>query len=754
MTSGRRPMALLLLYGALVVPAMFSRDLWDPDEPRFAQIGREMLRTGDWVLPRMNGEPLALLPPLYDWVSAAAGAPAGDVTPAAARAGAALGGLLALLSAWFLARRWWGDAAAGWSAAVLMTSFGFWWQASYAQVDMLLVGCVTASIAAFRVAWEEGDRGFRWFFAGCGLSALGTLTKGPVAAVLPGLVFLVLAIAERRRGFLRPAWLLAGLAAWLAVVAPWYVLACRRGGPEFAHELIVKHNFGMFFETWSHHKPPWYYVVNLPWLFAPWIVLLPSAVADGVRVRRENPSGDEAGRHRFLWIWAGALFVFFSVSQAKQGKYVLPAFPPLALLVGLRLASGRPLPRAALGVLVLAAAAALGAATAFGVHAGTLVPAEYREEASRLGFLAVLPLFGVACWIAAPLKPFRHKARELVLAGIAAPLFLAPLALFPRVDRLKSARPLCEWMRPQMRPEDRVGIYGVQERKIGAFRYYLDRPLDTFEDARERFDPASLAAWWKGHGPRWLLLDESDLPGLPADLQESMFSLERRSVGHRWIQVVRRPWLVFRAEGPGRWTLEGRSLDGPGARAAMRATRPDTMPVLERVNRLATVEIVVRADDPSAAILDLVDEGAQTAILHYVVVSEGRRCAIVLPQDKCTWEGMRWEVRVALCAADPEMHRAGWIQHAPGTRGASPRPMTHGWIGGETEPPIELAGPAAFAELARRATARVERRPVDASGVAVVLEADLNIPAAQWVDMWLALKAAGWENPELAWTPK
>lgn len=547
LAAGGRPLAAFLLYAALVVPAMFSRDLWDPDEPRFAQIGREMLRTGDWVLPRMNGEPLALLPPLYDWVSAASGAPAGDVTPAAARAGAALGGLLALLSAWFLARRWWGDAAAGWSALVLATAAMFWWQSSYAQVDMLLVGLVTASMAAFRVSWEMEDRGLPWFLAGCALAALGTLAKGPVAAVLPGIVFLALALAERRRGFLRPAWLAAGLGAYLAVAAPWYAIACDRGGPDFARELLLKHNFGMFFETWSHRQPPWYYLQNFPWAFAPWIVFLPAAaLASREALRAAAPStaralfrpatpDAEAGRHRFLWIWFLALFVFFSVSQAKQTKYVLPAMPAAAILVGWRLAQPKKLPVAALAVLAAVGILALGAAAA--AAGGIAVPAKYGDEAAMLARPALVALLGLGGWIAAPLA--RGRARELVAGGFGCSLLALALLVFPRVDRLKSARPLCDRVRAAVPAGTETGIYGIQERKIGAFRYYLDRPLATFEDPRERADPRALADWWSRPGPRCLFADDAD--PLPESVAATARRLDGEDVGHRRIVVYTRP---------------------------------------------------------------------------------------------------------------------------------------------------------------------------------------------------------------------
>ncbi len=508
-----------------------------------------MLRTGDWVLPRMNGEPLALLPPLHDWVSAAFGALAGDVTPAASRAGSALGGLLAVAAVFWLARRWWGNGPAFWSAVVLMTSARFWLEASYAQVDMLLTGLIAAAFVSFRVAWEEEDRGLRWFLAGCVFCALGTLTKGPLALVAPGLVFLALAAVERRRGFLRVPWLAAGLVLYLAIAVPWYVLACRRGGDAFARELLLTHNFGMFFETWSHKQPPWYYVVQLPWMLAPWIVFLPAAaLASRNSVRpsastlaraflRPESRDPEADRHRFLWIWFLVLLAFFSISQAKQTKYLLPAFPALALVLGRWIAGEGKRPRVELAVLASVAGLALVAALwgLFG-GGGWPVPAKYREEVAMLTGPALLAAAGLLAWIAAPWVASRSRAFTLVATGISLALFIASVSVFPAVDTLKSARPLCDRVRGRMGAAAEVGIYGIQERKIGAFRYYLDHPLSTFEDSSEHPDPEALSAWWSRPGPRWLLVDAAD--PLPPAVRSTARLVDHEEVGHRRIEIL------------------------------------------------------------------------------------------------------------------------------------------------------------------------------------------------------------------------
>ena len=580
-------LALLLLYGVVTFGALGTRDLWAPDEPRFAQIGREMLRSGDAVMPRMNGDPVALLPPLYYWVTAAAGIPAGDVTPAAARAGSALGGLLMLAAVFVLANAWRGPRAAFLSGLVLITSVKFWHQSIWSQVDLLVSGFITWAISAFWLAHERfvrsrdgtgdpGGRPYIWPLAGFVFMALGTLTKGPLAVAAPGCVFFILILVEKRWGFLRPGWILSGILLYAAITVPWYWLACRAGGDAFTQEMVFKHNLGMFFDTWSHKQPFYYYHLNLPWMFFPWILFLPAACRGGVTpplpLDTGTPPSDSApepvgaglprpydrDHRRFLWIWFLSLFVFFSLSEAKQHKYLLPAFPPLAILVGVWLASPAAAAsrtrKAAPWILAGLVFAMTGAAAAV-----FLTPPEtIRSLGERFhakpetldDVMQALPAFRtpaglliaalLATWGICPFLARRAGLPSAVAAGVVAVFLVAAHAVFPVVDEFKSARPLCERTTKRLRPDDVIGIYGIQFRQIGYYVYYTDRRLRTFEDAKEQPDAAQLEEFWSKAGTerRYCFIQDEDYDKLPAGLRKRMRRLDEESVGHRIMYLV------------------------------------------------------------------------------------------------------------------------------------------------------------------------------------------------------------------------
>jgi 4-amino-4-deoxy-L-arabinose transferase-like glycosyltransferase len=162
-----------------------------------------------------------------------------------------------------------------------------------------------------------------------------------------------------------------------ALVAPWYVAACARGGEAFCRELVLRQNLDMFFDTWSHAQPVWYYAAQLPWMFLPWTLVLPLAL------RGLRPTASDT---RLLVVWIAFTFLFFSASEAKQAKYLLPVVPPLAILVGRWIAASEPRERRAgvtvalfLGAAVLARWIALPRADAF------KLPLALTERAAALG---------------------------------------------------------------------------------------------------------------------------------------------------------------------------------------------------------------------------------------------------------------------------------------------------------------------------------------------------------------------------------
>lgn len=346
----RAALALLLAVALLYGVGLGTRDFWAPDEPRYGAIAEELrsFRHGPagLVLLHLNEVPYTQKPPLYFWLAALTGLPAGHVDELAARLPSALAGVGCVALTLWIGRWLLGHAGSALLAgALLATSLRFAWTARRVQLDVLLTGFELIAIAIFLfLELRRGgiERARSHPRAVLGLhAALGAaaLVKGPVGW-LPVLVFAGYLAWEGRLAAMRailPAW------SWLLSVAPvtlWITGAVALGPAGFAERAVTENLIGRIFEGSSHARPLYYYAYQLPLDFLPWSILLPFAlplVWQWTRAERHRSAG------RFLLVWAGLPFILFSLSAGKRGLYLLPIFPALALLAtvaGVRLARG------------------------------------------------------------------------------------------------------------------------------------------------------------------------------------------------------------------------------------------------------------------------------------------------------------------------------------------------------------------------------------------------------------------------------
>jgi len=431
----------------------FTRDLWTPDEPRYALVAQEMLQSGDWVVLHRNGEVYREKPPLLFWAIAALSAPFGSVNEITARMPSILAALATLWLTFDLARRMFGETAGLWSALVLATTFRFWWQSNTGQIDMLLTACTTLSVYALW-RWHEAQGG-RWAFAYHAGAALGLLAKGP-----PALVFTLFSAAGffwRRRDERRGLLLWLGVPVSILPVAAWFYLARTAGTGEVAGEVsgtFARQVVGRMFAGVSHAQPPWHYLMNLPIEWFPWVLIAPWTAMHAWRTRREGPA------MRLLLSWFVPSLIFFHIIIEKRSVYLLPLYPPLAILMARSVIAlvdeGRRgwLRTTAVMWLPIACAAAISPFFAgYTSSAGGERPIMY-----------LLTIVGVLCavWTAAILwaKAWRHW--PTALGAQAAALFLAVgIGAFPVVDQHKSSKEFCSPVRALVRAGD-VNVMSVR----------------------------------------------------------------------------------------------------------------------------------------------------------------------------------------------------------------------------------------------------------------------------------------------------
>jgi 4-amino-4-deoxy-L-arabinose transferase-like glycosyltransferase len=323
---------LLLVLAAL-------RPLAVPDEGRYADIGRWMLWSGDWLTARLDGIAFFHKPPLLYWLEALSFQVFG-VTAWAARWVVAAHACL-MLGLMALCVRHISDAHTAKRATwMLGSSLAFLIGGQYVNHDMMVATWMGVAIWCFARAFMHADEANNavhagWARAGFVACALGVLSKGLIGLLLPGLVLLVwIAWTHQWRKILRLPWV-SGVLLFVIIALPWFVLA-EREHPGMLDYMFGKHQFGRFnATTFNNARPAWFYLLAIVVLFFPWVFF--AAIDGWQRLRHirqaQLPAQSQHARWVALcWIWVIAILVFFSIPHSKLMGYALPVMPPLAVL--------------------------------------------------------------------------------------------------------------------------------------------------------------------------------------------------------------------------------------------------------------------------------------------------------------------------------------------------------------------------------------------------------------------------------------
>jgi 4-amino-4-deoxy-L-arabinose transferase-like glycosyltransferase len=489
--------------------------LTGPDEPRYAWIARAMARTGDWVTPRLYGNPWFEKPVLYYW-AAAIGFRLHLSDEWAARLPSAVAALIAALCIGWLAQRLEsadsGDGGGSrrfcpWSPSLLaplifatsVAAIGF---ARAATPDMLFAASVTLAMAAATTILQDAGAlraparsnsrpretnapAALLFGAFIGLAVLA---KGPAGIVLAGGAVLIWAIATKRWAatfrLLHPY----AIVSFCVVALPWYVL-CAVRNPLFLHVFIFQQNFERYVTPMFHHPQPfWFFVPITLMAILPWTAFLTPVGVDALGRYREKKWRDSPAF--FFGCWALFPVLFFSFSESKLPSYILPAIPALALVIAIFLAPW--IQRTSReGALVFA----MFGATWLGLAAGALVWLRHLPKPPALdaglqtggqNTVAHAPLLAastLALIAAAAIFIFsRSRKRAAMWISLALTCLLVEIggiAVLPDLDAYYSSRPIGTMLRRDLRP-DRLFTYGLPRAKQYGLDFYLGRALQEW----------------------------------------------------------------------------------------------------------------------------------------------------------------------------------------------------------------------------------------------------------------------------------
>ena len=473
-------LALIAFCGFLFFAGLQVIGLVGADEPRYAQIAREMLQRGDWVTPVLNGQPWLEKPPLYYWATMLAYKATGGVSDWAARLPSAILCSLMIFFIYVWARHFRRgmqlDAALITAASAIVIGFG-----RSASTDLPLTAMFTAAMLCWYGWYSNQNRG--WLLAFYLFTGLGTLAKGPVAVLLAGLIIVIFAaLRQDWRLVLRTLWP-AGILLYLAVTLPWFV-AVQRASPEFFRTFFLQHNVERFSTNLYHHPQPFWFFLPVTLLaLVPWTVFVIVALVDAVRDWRfsiQQPPGVEDLR-TYLTVWFLLPIAFFSLSQSKLPGYILPAIPSATILLAnfvWRREQEAEKPSAWLGMLhALLSAAMLVAALIVPFKLLKLaLPRNVIIVAAGLGITAILAL-----WLSLRMQSYR-VLRFITLVPVVIAFALLLRGTAPIINLLQSVRPVEATIHESVVGQiPSIAVYDVPPSVRYGLAFYLDQPIASYE---------------------------------------------------------------------------------------------------------------------------------------------------------------------------------------------------------------------------------------------------------------------------------
>jgi 4-amino-4-deoxy-L-arabinose transferase-like glycosyltransferase len=493
-----------------------------PDEPRYAEIGREMWATGDWISPRLSGALWLEKPALLYWGQAVSYALFGP-NEFAARLPSALGALLSVLGI-FMVLRSAGLKRLGFISGLILASFAFWLGfARGATTDMpfsaALCGAFLCGWNWLRPRHHPDDRQRLLSALGCAaFIALAMLAKGLAGILLPVVGLSVFAVQQKlHRELPPPSKRSLGIGAamllvFFLVAATWYAPVMWKHGRVFIDEFFIRQHFARFASNRYHHAQPIYFygfitlIGIFPWTFfglaAIWRAIKGIA-AKGMASRKtavsaQTPLTDAtpadttlASLQRFTWIWACVIIGFFSLSQAKLPGYILPAFPALAILIACEFEKQWDAKKGGFVVWLSTAFLALAA-----LALETLARKYGATDRGMIYLVALLPL-GCA-FVGSWALYQRNQMLWLASTVLALPLVAASAGIwvFPGVTERVSMKPLAVRLARDLQPNEKIWYYQVD--KMFAPDFYAQGRIVTqgrHGDKSSAYTPSLIAAW-------------------------------------------------------------------------------------------------------------------------------------------------------------------------------------------------------------------------------------------------------------------
>ena len=483
----------LMLFLVTALPlfslGLANHGLWTPDEPRVAEIGREMALNSNWAVPTLDRKPFLEEPPLYYAAIGAVFKALGTSSDKVVRIPSAIfafGGVLALF---FLGNMLSGPRTGFLSAFVMATSGEYFRVAHWVIVDSALTCFIICALTFFLAAYLSPHKGRRFlFYILCYFScALAFYAKGFIGVAIPGLAVLAFLIFDRNIKEIPKMHLWLGIAVFLAMTLPWFLSLYHQGGGEYLTVFLIHNHLERFAGgSTGHHQPFYYYLTQFPGAFLPWSPLLVPVFCRSFR-RHPPLSGPLKKGLLFAQCWFIAGFLLLSAASTKRVLYLMPIFAPISLLTAWYMEAA--LPRAGFGKLEGFFIRAFGYII---LMAGLAVMPLFFYASRKYGF--GLPLkqttwtvFLTLAALILSLMALRSRAKDMgrfwacSSASVFSLLLLGLVAVMPLLDRYKSFVPFCNAVTTAVPASAPLYGYQPDETLRGVVPFYTGRFLTEVE---------------------------------------------------------------------------------------------------------------------------------------------------------------------------------------------------------------------------------------------------------------------------------
>ncbi|MGR3178158.1 MAG: ArnT family glycosyltransferase [Candidatus Anammoxibacter sp.] len=536
-----------------------KRDLWAPDEPRYAQVSKEMWESNDFVLPHLNGEKYPDKPPILFWLIILFSIPFGAVTELSARLPSALAGIGCAITTYYFGKRLFSARVGFLSALVLSTSIEYFIKVRRVSFDGLLTFIITLSLFLFHTGYIRKEKKTKFFLFSYLLMGIATITKGPIGFIIPILIISAFLCVEKWKKC-KSEFRIRDMRIWLGVVIVfsipllWVFGIYLQGGWEHTKEVVFTQNIGRTVNSWSHKQPFYYFFTQFPLGFMPWTIFIPSVIIYYIKTVYKNPSKLRSGTSNtgndanalptslsvsptkssllFPAVWFIVVFTFFSIMSCKRQAYILPLYPAAALLVGWFLdafflsTSDKLFKRIGYLPLQIAYGIIVVMGIAIPVWAYYYQP-EFFTSALLISIIIICGAIVSARYL------FKGKPAKAVMSSFVVFLIIVMVGsqvVIPKINEKKSARYFCE------KVNKIIGLDG-KFASLNFFRstylfYTGKKSMEVITDMEKFYEYIS------SDERVFLLLRKEALEAVKQDIDIEIYPLVEDTIGHRTMVLI------------------------------------------------------------------------------------------------------------------------------------------------------------------------------------------------------------------------